>query len=58
VCHRELLEIKDKLERHYTDMQDLEFTIEDGTLYMLQTRTASAPAFAAVRSPWRWPRKA
>jgi pyruvate,orthophosphate dikinase len=41
---RAALEIKDKLEKHYKDMQDIEFTIEQGKLYMLQTRTASAPA--------------
>ena len=37
------------LERHYGDMQDTEFTIEDGRLYMLQTRNAKRPAQAAVR---------
>jgi pyruvate, orthophosphate dikinase len=48
-AHAELLEILRKLERHYEDMQDVEFTIEDGHLYMLQTRTAKRPAQAAVR---------
>jgi pyruvate,orthophosphate dikinase len=37
------------LERHYKDMQDTEFTIEEGRLYMLQTRSAKRPAQAAVR---------
>ena len=37
------------LERHYGDMQDTEFTVEDGRLYMLQTRDAKRPAQAAVR---------
>ena len=37
------------LEKHYRDMQDVEFTIEEGTLYMLQTRSAKRPAQAAVR---------
>ena len=37
------------LERHYGDMQDTEFTVEDGRLYMLQTRSAKRPAQAAVR---------
>ena len=37
------------LERHYGDMQDTEFTIEEGRLYMLQTRNAKRPAQAAVR---------
>ncbi len=42
-------EIASRLERHYRDMQDLEFTIERGTLYMLQTRNAKRSAEAAVR---------
>jgi pyruvate,orthophosphate dikinase len=45
----QLAEILRKLERHYQDMQDVEFTIEEGTLYMLQTRDAKRPAQAAVR---------
>ncbi len=44
-----LLEIKDLLERHYRDMQDIEFTIERGTLYMLQTRSGKRTGTAAVR---------
>jgi pyruvate, orthophosphate dikinase len=47
--HAELLEVLRRLEHHYGDMQDVEFTIEDGHLYMLQTRTAKRPAQAAVR---------
>jgi pyruvate, orthophosphate dikinase len=47
--HAELIEILRKLEAHYRDMQDVEFTIEEGTLYMLQTRSAKRPAQAAVR---------
>ncbi len=39
----EFTEICDRLEGHYRDMQDLEFTIERGRLWMLQTRSASAP---------------
>jgi pyruvate,orthophosphate dikinase len=39
-----------RLEQHYRDMQDIEFTIEDGTLYLLQTRSAKRTAAAAVRS--------
>ena len=35
----QLLEIRKKLETHYKEMQDIEFTVQDGTLYMLQTRT-------------------
>ncbi len=48
-AHAELLEILRTLERHYGDMQDTEFTIEDGRLYLLQTRSAKRPAQAAVR---------
>ena len=44
-----LEEILRKLEAHYKDMQDCEFTVEQGTLYMLQTRNAKRPAQAAVR---------
>ncbi|HEY0517755.1 MAG TPA: pyruvate, phosphate dikinase [Solirubrobacteraceae bacterium] len=47
--HEQLLEILATLERHYGDMQDTEFTVQEGTLYMLQTRSAKRPAQAAVR---------
>ena len=47
--HHELVEILRTLERHYRDMQDTEFTVEEGRLYMLQTRSAKRPAQAAVR---------
>jgi pyruvate, orthophosphate dikinase len=47
--HAELLEILRRLEGHYGDMQDTEFTVEEGRLYMLQTRNAKRPAQAAVR---------
>jgi pyruvate,orthophosphate dikinase len=47
--HKQLMEIKDKLEKHYKEMQDIEFTIERGTLYMLQTRTGKRTGFAAVK---------
>ena len=43
------MEILRTLERHYGDMQDTEFTVEEGRLYMLQTRNAKRPAQAAVR---------
>jgi pyruvate,orthophosphate dikinase len=43
------MEILRELERHYGDMQDTEFTVEEGRLYMLQTRSAKRPAQAAVR---------
>jgi pyruvate, orthophosphate dikinase len=45
----QLLKIKTKLEKHYTEMQDIEFTIERGTLYMLQTRTGKRTGAAAVK---------
>jgi len=47
--HGQLMEILGTLERHYGDMQDTEFTVQDGRLYMLQTRNAKRPAQAAVR---------
>jgi pyruvate,orthophosphate dikinase len=46
---RRLREILRELEQHYKDMQDTEFTVEEGRLYMLQTRNAKRPAQAAVR---------
>src|SRR4051794_19499256 len=49
-AHAQLTEILHTLEAHYGDMQDVEFTIERGRLYMLQTRSAKRPAQAAVRS--------
>src|SRR4051812_37168175 len=48
-AYEELMEILRTLERHYKDMQDTEFTVEEGQLYMLQTRNAKRPAQAAVR---------
>ncbi|HEX2409681.1 MAG TPA: pyruvate, phosphate dikinase [Solirubrobacteraceae bacterium] len=48
-AHEQLLEILRTLEAHYKDMQDTEFTVEEGQLFMLQTRDAKRPAQAAVR---------
>jgi pyruvate,orthophosphate dikinase len=48
-AHEELMGILSKLEKHYGDMQDTEFTVEEGSLFMLQTRDAKRPAQAAVR---------
>ncbi|WP_197137615.1 pyruvate, phosphate dikinase [Crateriforma conspicua] len=48
-AHKELMEIKKTLEDHYTDMQDIEFTIEKGKLFMLQTRTGKRNGIAAVK---------
>jgi pyruvate,orthophosphate dikinase len=47
--HSQLLKIKTLLEKHYKDMQDIEFTIEKGKLYMLQTRTGKRTGAAAVK---------
>ena len=47
--HSQLLEIKTILEKHYKDIQDIEFTIERGHLYMLQTRTGKRTGAAAVK---------
>jgi len=48
-AYEELMRIREKLEQHYTDMQDVEFTIEQKKLFMLQTRTGKRTAAAAVR---------
>ncbi|RMF72639.1 MAG: pyruvate, phosphate dikinase [Acidobacteria bacterium] len=47
-AYAQLLEIAHRLEQHYKDMQDVEFTIERGTLYMLQTRAGKRTGLAAV----------
>ena len=47
--YQQLMDIRKKLESHYKEMQDIEFTVEDGTLYMLQTRTGKRTGTAAVR---------
>jgi len=49
VVYKQLLDIKEILEKHYRDMQDIEFTIERGTLFMLQTRTGKRTGAAAVK---------
>jgi len=48
-AYETLLDILRRLEAHFGDMQDVEFTIEEGRLYMLQARNAKRPAQAAVR---------
>ncbi len=48
-AYKQLLDIRKKLERHYRDMQDIEFTIEGGKLYMLQCRNGKRTGFAGVR---------
>jgi pyruvate,orthophosphate dikinase len=48
-AYKDLISTQDRLEHHYRDMQDLEFTVERGKLYLLQTRTGKRTAAAAVR---------
>jgi pyruvate,orthophosphate dikinase len=48
-AYDQLLETMESLERHYRDMQDIEFTVEEGRLYLLQTRTAKRTAAAAIK---------
>ncbi|MBI2661464.1 pyruvate, phosphate dikinase [Candidatus Woesearchaeota archaeon] len=49
-AYEQILSIKDRLERHYKDMQDIEFTIERGRLFILQTRNGKRTANAAVKA--------
>ena len=48
-AYNELREITSRLEKHYRDMQDFEFTVQDGKLYMLQTRNGKRTGLAAVK---------
>jgi pyruvate,orthophosphate dikinase len=47
--YKQLMDIRQTLEKHYKEMQDIEFTVQDGTLYMLQTRSGKRTGTAAVR---------
>lgn len=47
-CYKQFMELANKLENHYRDMQDMEFTIEEGKLYFLQTRNGKRTAAAAI----------
>ncbi len=49
-AYNQLVDIRGKLEQHYKDMQDIEFTIQEGKLYMLQTRTGKRTVFAWLRT--------
>jgi pyruvate,orthophosphate dikinase len=49
-AYEQLLETMRRLEEHYRDMQDIEFTVEDGQLYLLQTRSAKRTAAAALKA--------
>ncbi len=48
-CYKEFVQICKTLESHYRDMQDMEFTIEDGKLFILQTRNGKRTAQAAIK---------
>lgn len=48
-CYKEFMELAMKLENHFHDMQDMEFTIEEGKLYFLQTRNGKRTAHAALK---------
>ena len=48
-CYKEFMELATKLENHYKDMQDMEFTIQEGKLYFLQTRNGKRTAPAAIK---------
>ncbi|MDT8323313.1 MAG: pyruvate, phosphate dikinase, partial [Bacteroidota bacterium] len=48
-AHKQLMDIRKKLEKHYREMMDIEFTIQDGELYMLQCRVGKRTAFAAIK---------
>ena len=48
-CYRQLVDIRAVLEKHYKDMQDIEFTIEKGKLYMLQTRNGKRTSMASIK---------
>jgi len=48
-CYTELVQIYERLEKHYKDMQDMEFTIQEGKLYILQTRNGKRTAAAAIK---------
>ena len=48
-CYKEFMELAQKLENHYRDMQDMEFTIQEGKLYFLQTRNGKRTAQAAIK---------
>ncbi len=48
-CYKEFIEIAHRLENHYKDMQDMEFTIQEGKLYFLQTRNGKRTAPAAIK---------
>ena len=52
--YNQLEKVRAILEKHYRDMQDMEFTVEEGTLYMLQTRTGKRTPGRPSAWPWTW----
>ena len=50
VLYNQIAEIADRLENHYKDVQDVEFTVEHGNLFILQTRSAKRNAHAAIKT--------
>jgi hypothetical protein len=56
-AYHELEGIRSKLEKHFKDVQDFEFTIQDSKVFMLQTRSGKRTGLAAVRLRWKWKRK-
>ncbi|MFO1528881.1 MAG: PEP/pyruvate-binding domain-containing protein [Kiritimatiellia bacterium] len=54
-AHEELCRIMAKLEKHYKYPQDVEFTVEQGKLWMLQTRNAKRTGLAGIRWAVKWP---
>ncbi|MBI4576442.1 MAG: pyruvate, phosphate dikinase, partial [Planctomycetes bacterium] len=48
-AYRDLMDVRSRLERRYRDMQDVEFTVQEGRLFLLQTRTGKRTGFAAVK---------
>ncbi len=52
--YKQLKEITTRLEKHYRDVQDFEFTVQEGKLYMLQTRTGKRTVQAALKIAWIW----
>ena len=53
-AYDQLVETMQRLEEHYREMQDIEFTVEDGRLYLLQTRSGKRPRRPRFASPSRW----
>ncbi len=56
--YKQLENVRELLEKHYRDMQDMEFTVEEGKLYMLQTRIGKRTPPQRSASRWTWPTKA